>query len=378
MTKFNNEEERQKELFVNELGVFELRGVARQLGVPSPTTKKREELIALILEASRNGQAHEENVSKRGRPFKKLNFLDSITTKIAPERTIKMDFDSVIQFRQDPLGAQEVESETYFFEGIVRKFNEDARLIDYKTNELVYIPKEIAYYKKLVSGDKITIETKKLLDRDGFLALNIIQINNQPAQDYQPSLLDLGEEIIDERTIDFDNGKVHLGRRNLYALKEKFYENDIFEKFYNKCNEKNIKVIVLGVNTSFEDQIKFKSVGIVDNYTTVYGTDNTISFNKIVDVIVYANNLLMRGKEVLIFVPDIIDLLRCADTNFGDSGMEGDDAHNVKTVIIAQKLLAFAKSYKGNHSGTLVMCYNEGDLEDKFLANDIFKISKKI
>ena len=34
-----------KELLVRQLGVFELRGLARELGITSPTTKKRDELI---------------------------------------------------------------------------------------------------------------------------------------------------------------------------------------------------------------------------------------------------------------------------------------------------------------------------------------------
>ena len=36
------------ELEVKKLGIFELRGLAREVGVSSPTTKKREELIDLI------------------------------------------------------------------------------------------------------------------------------------------------------------------------------------------------------------------------------------------------------------------------------------------------------------------------------------------
>ena len=93
--------EKRKESMIRGLGVFELRAVARQLGVPSPTTKKREDLIALILEASRNGKYIEENMPKRGRPFKRLNVLEHITNKISPDDFKGLDFESVIRFEQE-------------------------------------------------------------------------------------------------------------------------------------------------------------------------------------------------------------------------------------------------------------------------------------
>ena len=71
-------EEMTIDVLINSLGVFELRGVARQLGIPSPTTKKREELISLIQGAINSGATVKDSTPKRGRPFKKLNILDSI------------------------------------------------------------------------------------------------------------------------------------------------------------------------------------------------------------------------------------------------------------------------------------------------------------
>ena len=66
------------ELEVKKLGIFELRGLAREVGVTSPTTKKREELIENILERINKGRLDEVVVTKKGRPFKKLTVVDNL------------------------------------------------------------------------------------------------------------------------------------------------------------------------------------------------------------------------------------------------------------------------------------------------------------
>ena len=96
--------ERQLANLIRELGVFELRALARQLGVSSPTTKKREELISLIIEARKDGKLIDDSFPKRGRPFKRLNVLDHIANKITPEvSNEKLDFVSVVKFAQEDM-----------------------------------------------------------------------------------------------------------------------------------------------------------------------------------------------------------------------------------------------------------------------------------
>ena len=68
----------EKELLIKQLGVFELRGLARELGIISPTTKKRDELIELILNKFDEGNIIDSNGKRKGRPYKKLSSLDDI------------------------------------------------------------------------------------------------------------------------------------------------------------------------------------------------------------------------------------------------------------------------------------------------------------
>ena len=370
--------EKQKEEMIKALGVFELRGLARQLGVASPTTKRRDELIALILEASRNGKSFDAGMPKRGRPYKRLNILDSITNKITPDVTgEKMDFVNLVRFSQEvaPVQDETVDDEIYYFEGILRKFDDNAVINDMNSNTIVYVFNDAEFYEKFESGDKVKVEAKKLVGQSQFVASKILEINGKSAYEYQPLCFEQGEEIIDNRTIPFGKGEVVLGRRNIYRLENDLFENDNFDKFYQDCLNSDMHFIMLAINTSYENQIKFKSLKIKDNFTTVYGTNNDVNFNKIVDVVFYAMNLVARGEKVVVFVSDIVETIRSLDLCFEN---KQNEEHAPKAKIVMQKLLSFARAYDNGVSGTLFMCYNEIDLNDKFLTNEVLKISKKL
>ena len=91
------------ELEVKKLGIFELRGLAREVGVPSPTTKKREELIDSILERISKGKLDEVVITKKGRPFKKLAVVDNILNAVATNdkfatQTKMVSFEDILSF----------------------------------------------------------------------------------------------------------------------------------------------------------------------------------------------------------------------------------------------------------------------------------------
>lgn len=384
-----NKEEIQKEMLIRELGIFELRGVARQLGVPSPTTKKREELISLILEAVRNGTNLDANSPKRGRPYKKLNILDSLTNKITPENE-KRDYDSVITQSKDfstILFAQDISSvdslfededkNTYVLEGVLRKFNENVIFYDIKTDGVVFVDEHLPYYNFLEIGDKIKTEAKRMCGENQFNAINIIAINDQEPINVAMDIYEKGEEVIDNTGLPYANVQAKVGRRNVYRLDEDIYENEDFANFYEYCKKHNYVLITMAINTSFENQIIFKSLDLENNFSTPYGSSNEFNFRKVVDVISYAQNLLNKGKKVVLFIPDVVEMLRSLDNLFKEEA-KGFDEHSNKTIVIAQKLLSFARAYENGSSGTLIMCYTDSDLADKFLVNDILRISKKM
>ena len=64
------------------LGVYELRELARSIGVSSPTTKKREILCKEIIEISNGSVKVDLNTSKKGRPPKTLTKISNKQNEI--------------------------------------------------------------------------------------------------------------------------------------------------------------------------------------------------------------------------------------------------------------------------------------------------------
>lgn len=366
-------EERNIEALISGLGVFELRGVARQLGVSSPTTKKREQLIALIQEAINNGATIKDSNPKRGRPFKKLNVLDSITDRINNE-VIKLDFSNVkntmffAQEMPEPLAYDE-------FTGIILKYNHSIELHDIARGYVAKIENTEELYRLLETGDKVRANVN--MEDNKYTVTKILEVNGVDFKNYKSRFVDKGCAIIDRTEIPFAQGKAIVGRRNLFRLEMPLFETDYIQKLASYCEKEGYVLIVLAVNTMYENDIMLKNMIFENKFFTSYGADSKTNYHKIISAINYAENLVDRGKKVVFFTADIIEDLRALEKYFALPEKEEDEYEDA-TMIITNKLLKFARSFERGCSGTLIMCYNEIDANDKFLNNDILKISQKI
>lgn len=376
MKNIDTNEEQTIDMIIDGLGVFELRGVARQLGVSSPTTKKRDELIELIKQAIENGATTKDGLQKRGRPFKRLNVLDSITDKIN-NKVVKMDFSNtkkVVRFSQDYVVPLDLQN----FEGIVLKYSFNIEMRDILTGTLVKFDKTEELDELLQTGDKVKAVVEKV--ENNFFVKEILAINDVDFKDYRSKFITKGCPILVNDEIPFAGTKAVVGRRNLYKLDSELFECDYIENLISYCKKEDYSLIVLAINTSFENEIMFNTLSLKERFVTTYGIDNKISYHKILDAVNYAENLMDRGKKVVIFIADIIEVVRILEKHF--TSKEEDEVDNESlddaTILITQKLIKFARAYKSGCNGTLIMCYNEVDKNDKFLTNELFKISKRL
>lgn len=366
-------EEKNIEILINELGVFELRGVARQLGVHSPTTKKREELINLIQEAIKSGATLKDNFPKRGRPFKKLNILDGISEKINNE-VLKIDFSNtrkVVNFAQDG-------SFNYDYEevvGIIQKYNYNIEMRDIATGTLVKFEKADELEDILQLGDKVKASVIK--GDDIYLATRVLSVNGQDFSTYKSKFFEKGNAIISAEKVPFATGEAVVGRRNLFKLDRELFETRYLQDLYLECQKEGFEFILLAANTSFENEIVFGKLPTTNKFIAAYGTDNLINYHKILDALNYAENLVNRGKKVILFVADIIEIVRSLDRYF-DGASNNVEKHDEATLFIVQKLLRFARAYENGCDGTVIMCYNDVDSDNNFLVKDVLKISNRI
>lgn len=374
----NENNDIKQESKVKELGVFELRGLARELGISSPTTKKREELISLILEKLKSGFVLDSKERRKGRPFKKLSAIEDIVSYMTEEvqdREQPSTFESIVMFAQEVpnYATQSLDEETLNIEAIVRK---DKHC--YKANnreKWILFKEDEVNYNKLRQGDKVQVEAKSTTQKNHYLASKILKINDIDADNYKPQEYQDLNEVISREVIKVGDISIAIGKRNAIKLKEDIYENDNFELLAKYCEKNNIKFVVLGINTSFEDQIMFQNIQF-ENFTTRYGTDNITNFNELINAITYTENLIMNGKDTILFILDIMEIIRLIDRYFDVKEEQIIRTNNTK--IILYKIMELGRAYQDGHSSTLLIGYNELDKDDSILKSEVLRISKLI
>ncbi len=372
-----------KQMLVENLGIFELRALGREVGVPSPTTKKRNELIELILDRIYNNNSTYVRQSKKGRPYKKLSNLDDIMAKmtggddtdnIITQRK-PLRYEDIVSFSQDVPVYTEVDNETEEFKGVIRKNDVVAYFLDIKTGRKVFIPQKESVIHGLQTGDLVECEAEKVNANNDFMLSELYKINGVDASKYIPRFEVKDMAIISKDRLKFGEHQLYCGRRNLLKYDTNLFEDDRFTEFAAFCKENGYKLITLGLNTCFEDQIMYSSIDNMVNMTTVYGTGYDVGFGKVVDTISLAERLFTQGEKVVLFVSDIVGLLNSLDKCFVENVLQS--GHKDQGVVIVQKLVCLGKALQNGSSITIVMTYGENSTNDLFFKNELEKISSK-
>ena len=131
---------------------------------------------------------------------------------------------------------------------------------------------------------------------------------------------------------------------------------------------------MLGLNVSFEDMIAFSELSNKADFTSKYGSSDILNLNKILDAINFTAQKLSNGKDVLLVVTDIMEVVRVVERALSNQYEEKEE---LKKIII-KELLSLAKSYKDGASCSMLVCYRKNDYDNDYLQNEILRICKEI
>lgn len=390
-TLLDNIRERKEDQRVNavkELGIFELRGLGRELGIVSPTTRKRDELVSLILDKLTVGvqTTPEQSKNKKGRPCKQLKNLDEImsimTGATEENRSIITatkrirPYNEIITFAQEtPIFNMAMSEKFENFEGVLRISAKVGYFLDRKNARKIFVPLDMIEENKLKMGDYLQVVAKMINLSEQYIVSKIVKINFVKAEDYQLESEAEKQPMISFNAFNYGDFQLFRGRRSIICYKNHLFEDPRFVTFAEKMIADGFKFVMLGLNTGFEDAIMFSNIEGGINLCTGYGTDYQIGLDKVVDTISLVSRLVERGEKVVLFVSDILEIMNSLDLCF--DGKNNILGHTAEAVVIGQKLISLGKAFKDGSEVSVVMTYRDLNSDDQFLINEIFKVSTK-
>lgn len=173
---------------LQELGIFEIRNIAREAGVYSPTTLKKQELIDKILKVIKGEEEPYVKKTKQGRPPKNISTINDLIDVIVPKKPTgqKVDnqktFFNVFNDNVKSINVNEYGTNEYCFSGLVKVYNEEYAIcfleeIDETSKKLVFINNIQTAFYKLKTGDEISGKYVIVDENKPFVLKEIYSIN---------------------------------------------------------------------------------------------------------------------------------------------------------------------------------------------------------
>lgn len=382
--KLKNASLEEKREIVSNFGIYELRGLARALGVSSPTTKKRDFLVDAILNLLMNENLEIVQKASKGRPFKKLETIDNIINLIN-ESDIKMppvpktySYEDIISFAQEIPVFEYQSKDLLKKQGVLRLLKNVSYFMDLKDNLVVFVSSDLISKYNLQNGDLLEVSAYKINTNNQYSAKDIINVNGESAssckfQTYQASkVLPVLKKYI-------NNKSIIIGGRNISIIEDPlFLEADTIKVIKSFSSEENYNIFI-GLNLSLEDRLLLEECPEFTKFISEYGKDNcSKNFDKIIDAINLCERLCSIGKNVVFVVYDILNLLNALDVYFSNSDAVQMMGHCQQSNIIIEKLISLASAYSTGKDCTEIIICNQLDLNDSFIRNQVLKVSRVI
>ncbi len=369
----------------SKFGIYELRALARGLGVSSPTTKKRAQLLESIREILDNSEIEiPHSKSLKGRPFKKLESIDVIMNMLGNNNIKTMEIPKTYNYEDLIVFAQEIpifeynSSTAIQMEGVLRIVKRSAYFFDMNSDLVVFVPYDMIEKINLQNGDMLVVSANKINNKDQYTTKQILTINGNKLDEYKNDITEKNERVLPTTSNFAMEGEFLKGGKNLILTDEPLFLNSKLMsalKFFN--HDKN-SVVFVGLNLSVEDNLALKGFSKLKKFTTDYDqNDLAKDFNKIIDAINYCERLININQNVIIFISDLINILKSLDLYFSSSDGVKSMGHYQQSGIIVKKLLSMSCAFNNNTGCTEFIVCNNLDVKNEFILNEVIRNCRK-
>ena len=361
--------------FLSKLGVYELRELARQVGVKSPTTKVRAELCDLILKIQ-NGEIepNQKNLTK-GRPPKSVSkvfsFADQnfeLLNKLSPTASLHQANFNMMNLNDKV----KVEGYLIYLNGKLCFYNKALSVND---TILITMPESYVIKYNLIQGDKIVgvaDSSKANYDFVKLLSVNNVDVENF---DTNRNFVDTNRAIKSNENIKFLNYSLTKGSR---VIIEKQEENDAINELLNYENE-DYEIVLIGGEIMPENYFILNSCYNLQNFTSNYGEDLRLIYNNIVSGYNHAESMLKEGKSVVVAILNPASMLRSLDMYFySKNSVLFSDNHSPEAIQLFKKIVGCGRAISDDLYVNIVCLEIASEKGNEFVFSEIKNIVNKI
>lgn len=372
---------------IESLGIYELRALARVFGDNSPTTLKRNDHIAIVMNKIISGEDLRPLPLRQGRPYKELSNIEGILAELSQltgkDYSLKSTSKSLTNNRvQKAVTFKQVEEDILKqklfpieVKGLLCERNEKEFFMHNQLNDkFVLVEKDID--PRLQPYDYIVGTAVAMNENGDYMLDSIKYVNFQNYKTYQNLTNDYKNQV-PTQTLKFENHNILLGSR--YLLKQtRLTDNyNTMKSFLKTLN--NEKIVTIGVlaNVMFEDKERINALGFNSVFMLNYDERPLSTYDTIANVIEHVKRLQQQGLRVALFVQDIATIANGIDFAF-KTNTKALMGHTEFAVELIKQLMLLAKSGGENKHTTLFITLDDADMFDQMYVSSVYKISTKI
>lgn len=363
---------------LDNLGIHELRTLARSVGVKSPTSKKRQVLLDEI-RSIRAGETKPHFNTRFGRPIKNHTNQDALLAKlfigVDDELNDKLEFDkgceqNVLKFQQNIKEMQlPNDFEVTNVKGVLRRTKENVYyFLNYnKISKKLYTIINFADIQKynLIEGDMVEGFAYVNLSTNFSKLTSLTQINGNSPENNNYD--DDQEYILPSKVID-ENGLM-LGQSTIWGVNNKDSAIAFIEQKTNSLNIDNVKYVVLALDISIETKLKLDRI---PNLIQIAATnEDRASFQNeiLLDAYNYVNSLYCHGYNVVLFVLNTLQMYDILDTAYNCKGKRSEEV-----TLLVSKALSQCKASQNASITVYGLYYNNQIDAYKQELNELQKV----
>ncbi len=334
------------EYFLRQASIFELRNIAREMGVLSPTIYKKEELISKVLRIQNGEEKPQMPKSRQGRPPKSV-FVPTPNPTLPPTEKYISYKDIIMKSEPSPKRyylerarnytevlanndfSYNMESNSYSNQS--KEFNMGYfNIVDDEfgfvfdlgggsdVDEVVFVPHNLINSYALKSGDVVEYKSTYMQNSNAKFVYEILSVNNLKKPPLErpnfakldvmdnPSDLSLAPVITNDKEKNLFSAK--RGSRNIICIKDMSLVRNIVKKFQSLKDEFHIINLLMDILP--EDIASLGSSFQVENFYTTVGESNRQNIQTITLAIERAKRLTENGKKVIIIASEAKKLIR--------------------------------------------------------------------